>query len=145
VTHVMVARDALAFLCGLQGLATLAIDLNRTHATNPLWTPHARFHVVWQIANSALLAVLELALLLIPGRFQEERFYLVVLLACVPMIGFMAALIGRAGYDGALSDPNGIPPATLHIFARVLRIDLNLAAVVGGSLALAAIVLIYRL
>ena len=48
MTHQTVARVLLAALCGLQGLATPAIDLNRTHATNFLWPGHARFHIVWQ-------------------------------------------------------------------------------------------------
>ena len=41
MTNQTIARDLLAILCCLQGLTTLAIDLNRTHATNPEWPGHA--------------------------------------------------------------------------------------------------------
>ncbi len=145
MTHLAVARVSLALLCGLQGLATLAIDLNRTHATNPRWPAHARFHVVWQTANTALLALIELALILSLGPYQEQRFYLAMVLTSIPMLGFFAALISRATYGGVLSDPNGIPPARLQALGRVLLVDLNLAAVIGGVLALVAIGLVYRL
>jgi hypothetical protein len=145
MTHLAVARVSLALLCALQGLATLAIDMSRTHATNPRWPAHARFHVVWQTANTALLALLELALILSRGPYEKQRFYLAMVLTSVPMLGFFAALISRATYGGALSDPNGIPPARLKVMGRVLLVDLNLAAVVVGMLALVAIGLIYRL
>ncbi len=36
--HRNIARVLLSLLCAVQGLATLGIDLNRTHATNPKWT-----------------------------------------------------------------------------------------------------------
>ena len=37
-------------------LVTIKADFNKTHATNPKWTPHARFHVVWQISSYVALA-----------------------------------------------------------------------------------------
>jgi hypothetical protein len=145
LTHVEVARDGLALLCGLQGGATVAIDLSRTHATNPLWTRHARFHVVWQTANTGLLALLELALILLPGTLEEQRFYMAAILAGVPMLGFFAALIGRSAYGGSLSDPHGILPAKVKLFGQTRSVDLNLAAVIAGLITLFAIVVINRL
>ena len=78
---ILLARISLSFLCAIQGMATLAIDLNRTHAANPAWTGHARFHVVWQSASVALLSVLELALIWMRGPYREGGFYLASLLA----------------------------------------------------------------
>jgi hypothetical protein len=66
----------LSSLAATQGLAVLLIDLRRSHATNPLWTPHARFHVVWQVLNLALLALVELALIWRSGPAAATRFYL---------------------------------------------------------------------
>lgn len=144
MTNQAVARDLLAALCCLQGLATLAIDLNRTHATNPEWPGHARFHLVWQTAAFAWLAVLEVLLVLATGPLQEQRFYLVAILAGIPMLGFFSAFICRRIYKGTLSDPNGMRPLIITVRGSSLRIDLNLVAETIGVLALAAIAAIYR-
>jgi len=143
VTHVAIARDWLALFCGAQGLGTLVVDLNRTHATNPLWMRHARFHLVWQATSYAFLSLVEIALVLIPGPFQQHRFYLTVLLASIPMFAFFAALIGRRFYGGALSDPNGIPPARIVAFGAEREIDLSVAAEVLALLMLLAIVTLF--
>jgi len=141
-THLALARGLLAFLCGAQGLATLAIDLNRTHAANPLWLRHARFHLVWQAVSYALLSVLELALILAPGPLPAERFYLAAILASIPMLGCFAAFFFRKIYGGALFDPNGIPPLSIAAFGSTIYLDLNLAAEsVALSLLLATIFL----
>lgn len=59
--------------CGYP-LAALKIDLHRSYATNPLWTGHPRFHVVWQVLNLALAGLVEVGLIwwLRPGA--EARF-----------------------------------------------------------------------
>jgi hypothetical protein len=144
MTNQAIARDLLAALCGLQGLATLAIDLNRTHATNPQWPGHARFHLVWQTAAFAWLALLEVVLIFIAGPLQDQRFYLAATLAGIPMLGFFSALIGRGIYRGTLSDPNGIKPLIITVWDSKILVDLNLVAETVGVLALAAIVAIFR-
>ncbi len=144
MTHLELARDSLVLLCAIQGLATMAIDLSRTHATNPLWAAHARFHVVSQTAIAVMLTLIELALVLVGGPFEAQRFYLAAMLAAVPMFGFLAALLGCRAYGGALSDPNGIQPVKVHVSGRTVRVDLNLAIILGGLAALGAIIAIYR-
>jgi hypothetical protein len=70
VTQQTVARDLPAILCGLQGLGTMAVDLNRTHATNPLWPGRARSHLVWQTLGTVWLALIEVVLILAPGQLH---------------------------------------------------------------------------
>ena len=42
----LLARILLTVVTLAYGFATVLADFNKTHATNPKWTPHARFHVV---------------------------------------------------------------------------------------------------
>jgi hypothetical protein len=130
-------------LCGFQGLGTLLIDLGRTHASNPDWLRHARYHVVWQAISTAVLSLLELALLLIPGRYQAERFYLAAVLASIPMLGFFGAFATRKLFGSALSDPNGIPPVKIVILRSEKWIDLNLVAEAVAFTVLLAIVALF--
>lgn len=134
----------MAALCGTQGAATLVIDLNRTHATNPLWPRHARFHLVWQAVSYAMLAVVEVILILAPGPMAAPRFYLAALLASIPMIACFAALCFRQIYGGALSDPNGIPPVQISFVGRKFHADLNLSAEMAALLVLLAAIVLFR-
>jgi hypothetical protein len=143
LNHVLLAQVALSFLCAVQGLATLAIDFNRTHATNPLWPGHARFHLVWQSISIALLSILEIVLIWWQGPYQRENFYLASILAAVSPLGFILAWMGRRIFGGTLSDPNGIPPVRLMLSGRQFCIDLNLAAVVAALISLLVILGIY--
>jgi hypothetical protein len=144
VTHLAIARALLALLCGTQGVATLAIDLNHTHATNPQWPGHARFHLVWQATSYALLSLLEVALVLVAGPYREQRFYLAAILASIPMLSCLVAFFCRKTYGGALYDSNGILPVRIRAFGSELHIDLNLAAEIAALLLLLAIVSLFR-
>jgi hypothetical protein len=144
VDHRLTARVGLSLLCGIQGIATVAIDFNRTHATNPEWTRHARFHVVWQTVTTALASVVELGLLWGGWVSFELGFYLALVMASLSPIGFMVACMGRRWFGGALSDPNGIPPVRLDLGRRVIAVDMNLVAVVAALVTMGVIVMIWR-
>jgi hypothetical protein len=134
----------LALFCAVQGLATIVLDLNRTHAAHPQWLGHARFHVVWQTITVAVLAIVEVGVLWFPGPFISERFYLVATLACAPMVGFFAAAVTRNLYGGTFFDPGGIPPVRLTLRGREMQIDLNLVAEIAGVITVGGIVALYR-
>ena len=138
-----VARVALSTLCALQGLATVAIHCNRTHATNPSWTGHARYHVVWQSASVALMSVVELSLVWSRGPWEREAFYLASVLAAMSPLGFMAAFVSRRMYGGSLFDPNGVPPLRVRFRGKVRSVDMNFFVVTTALFALAAIDTIY--
>jgi hypothetical protein len=138
------ARTLLGLFCGIQGLATVVMDLNRTHAAHPQWLGHARFHVVWQTCTVVALTIVEVALLLVRGPLESERFYLVALLAAMPAAGFFAALVTRRLYGGTLSDPGGIPPMRAHLRGQQIQVDMNLVAEIAGVITLTVIVALYR-
>ena len=135
----------LGTLAGVQGAATLAIDLTRTHATNPDWPGHARFHVVWQSVNVALLSVLT-EYILFSHLFPEKiRFYLALLLTTIPMFGFLAALFSRSAYGGTLRDRNGMPPLVVSYRGSLREIDLNLVTVIVGLIVSAVLFVVHDL
>ncbi len=140
----LTARILLAAFCAVQGLATIILDLNRTHAAHPQWLGHARFHVVWQTLTAAVLAIIEVSLLWSAGPLLSERFYLVAILASAPMAGFFGALASRRIYGGTLSDPGGIPPVRFEFAGRERQIDMNLVAEIAGIITVALLVALYR-
>src|SRR5437588_4587519 len=84
------------------GLATIKADFNKTHATNPFWTPHARFHVVWQILSYSGVALISLALIWSQGPLSKERLYLAAALAFAVYGGFFVAVFARRLFSGGL-------------------------------------------
>jgi hypothetical protein len=126
----------LTALAAGQGLTPLFIDLNRTHATNPLWPGHARFHVVWQTFQLTFAAVVEVALIWMSGPVPRQRFYLAAMLTSIPMISFAIAAFTRKMYSGTFHDANGIQPVRVRINGRVRELDMNATLVAIGAVVL---------
>ena len=59
----LVGKVLLTFAVLGIGVVPVRADLNHTHATNPLWTAHARYHVVWQVLSYVGLAIVALGVL----------------------------------------------------------------------------------
>jgi hypothetical protein len=142
--HQVLARIALTALCAIQGIATLAIDSTRSHARNPEWVGHARFHVVWQSVLVTLLSAVELTLIWTTRPYRQEAFYFAILLAALSPLSFLAALVAKGSYGGTLSDPNGIQPVQMTIRGTLYRLDGNLIAVVVALIVLGGIIWIYK-
>ena len=66
-TDNLIARALLTLNTLGYSLVPVFADFNKTHATNPLWTPHARFHVVWQVTSYCGIGLIALALIWTAG------------------------------------------------------------------------------
>ncbi len=128
-----------------QGVMPIFIDLNRTHATNPLWMGHARFHLVQQVFSLLLAAVVEVGLLWWPGGALAARFYLAAGLAATSLAGFLLAVLTRRLYGGTLHDPNGMKPVRIRTRRGVIEVDINVPIVmIAAMILVGAVVLFWR-
>jgi uncharacterized protein DUF6640 len=131
----LLARILLTLATIGYGVITVKADFNRTHATNPLWTPHARFHVVWQITSYVGLGLIAFALIWVPGPYRVERLYLAAGFAAVVYGAFFIALATMEAYGGRTYDDNGYQPFTLNI-GRPRLMDLNVTVFLVQSVVL---------
>ena len=113
-----VARAALTAVCAVQGIAQVAIDLNRTHATHPLWPGHARFHVVWQSLTVLLLSGASIVLIWTAYMPPRTGLILAALLAAISPVAFLLAALLRKSFGGTFSDPKALGPGAFGWAAR---------------------------
>jgi hypothetical protein len=121
-------------------------DSNNTHATNPSWTGHARYHVVWQVSSYVYIAVLMLYLIWTARTNTVSLWIAAVASGCI-YAGFWTAFASRPVYGGWLVDKiNGVPDFRWNIFGLKFRTDANVSlfAPVVAVLLVAAI-LLYRI
>ena len=101
-------------------------DFNKTHATNPLWPPHARFHVVWQVITNSSLCLMLLYILWTP--LVAQYHFQLILSAMVQgaiLLPIYITIATMGVFGGALKDVNGIRPFKLSIGGRDLELDTN--------------------
>jgi hypothetical protein len=137
----LLARILLTLVTLGYGFATILADFNKTHATNPKWTPHARFHVVWQISSYAGFGMLALALIWWPGAFATERLVLAAIMGAIVYAAFFAALIAMPVYGGKAYDDNGYLPfaAPVPIIAKRWDVNVTVFSVFSGLLIVGAL------
>ena len=136
----LVARVLLTLVTAVYGLGVMIADTNKTHVTNPLWTPHARFHCVWQILSYTGLALVAWALIWWPGPLPVARLYLAAALAAVVLVSFYAAFALMALYGGSNYDVNGILPKNIPLGPVTLSLDPNTIVFTVATLLLIAAV-----
>jgi hypothetical protein len=136
--HILLARVLFTLTTAGWGFATILADFNKTHATNPKWTGHARFHVVWQINSYVGLGLLALALIWWPGALALERLYLAALLSVIVYGAFFAALLAMPLYAGMVADKNGYKPFPAPVPLIAKKWDVNITIFCVQVMLLAA-------
>ena len=108
-------------------LFNLGAELNATHVWNETIEPHARFHIVWQLACNVALSAYVVWMLAAP--YPSVR-HAAMLLSIEPT-GFVFAALTRATYGGTYFPANvpeydiqvlGVPVA-LAVFLVTLSIN----------------------
>jgi hypothetical protein len=108
-------------------LVLVVVDFGKTHATNPLWTPHARFHVVWQVTSYCGIGAIALWLTWSGG--PVSKLWLSAALSAAVYGGFFVTAFAMRLFGGALLDVNGVPPiTTINIGGKPLQIDANVTS-----------------
>jgi hypothetical protein len=128
-----IARTLLTLTALGYGLGTIKADFNRTHATNPAWTGHARFHVVWQILSYSGIGLIALYLIWADGPLAVERLYLAAALGIAIYGAFFATVFARPIYKGTLYDQNGYLPFKPPFGPAHWRWDVNVTVFSGMS------------
>ena len=124
--HILLARILLTLTTAGWSLATVLADFNKTHATNPKWTGHARFHLVWQISSYVGFGLVALALIWWPGPLAHARLYLAALMSAIVYGAFFVALIAMPVYGGLSADKNGYKPFAAPVPLIAKKWDVNI-------------------
>ena len=113
-------------------------DSNGTHATNPSWTGHARYHVVWQVSSYIYVAVLMLYLIWTAGTDVRPLWIATITAACM-YGGFWTAYASRPAYGGWLVDKvNGVPDFKWNVLGLRFQTDANVSLFTPAVAVLAA-------
>jgi hypothetical protein len=128
-----IAAVLMTVTAAIYGVVPLLVDLSVTHVLHPAWTPHARFHTVWQLSVNSMLAALVLILVWWPSPNRIGRLRVASVLGLIALGGFVIASLTRGLYGGDFSEPGGVPPVggmDANVVAFTPTIALQLLALI---------------
>ena len=102
-------------------------DFNHSHALNPDWPGHARFHMVWLVAANSAIGLLALHRLWRHGQAQ-----LAAVLGLLVLGGFWVAAATRWLYAGTFNDAGGIETQVLGLDANVFAFSIATTLILAG-------------
>jgi hypothetical protein len=104
------SKILISFACLCTIIIPSIMDLNKTHMTNPLWPPHARFH--WSIQWYSVTAFNGIALYLLWGKYLNNCSYLAIFIAGLAPILFWGSFFPSMLMPGTSTWPDGVAPFT---------------------------------
>jgi hypothetical protein len=131
-TSQLTGKILMTLATAMYGFIPPVVDFSRTHATNPLWVSHARFHVVWQVIITFFLAILGIYLLWFCKTDPQLAVNLSFILGLIVLGGFLLNVAVRKVYAGTLSDPNGVPPIFKNVDSNLFGFSLAFLLLVCG-------------
>jgi hypothetical protein len=122
-------------------LFNLVAEVNSTHVWNATIEPHARFHLVWQLASNCSLAVIALALLWQkksrgPSPVLGSNLRCSVALLLVEPLSFLFAAASRTWYGGTYF-PANVPEYDITLAG------MPVALLVFGAISLTLLLIAY--
>lgn len=106
------------------------MDLNETHMTNPLWSPHARFH--WAIQYFSAMLICILALCLIWASYSEKGGKLSILFIGLSPLFFWGMFFPALLMPGTGTWPDGVvPPKGFPEIFKTIHPNLIMACILS--------------
>lgn len=109
------------------------LEISPTHVFNPDWTPHMRFHEVWQLITNSALAALTLWLV-----WRRNEITLASIIGLCVMGGILASHALSGLYGGSLTYPGGLERYILGLHVTeiipLVSVGLFVSAMIANSM-----------
>lgn len=114
-------------------------DFNASHAWNPDWDPHARFHLVWQLGTMGLSGLANLYLIWFRKPFNVRNLWLSAAWQSTILAGFWISCLLTSIYGGRITMPN------IHVYIFGIDENVLVFAILSSFLAAALALLTKRI